>query len=126
MTEPDRPPPPLDYRPPAADRRDRPGMPFWGQMALGFVAFVVSIPVAVWGGGAVAGFTGTSGALFGALPWAVLTEGVLLFVTVYAWERWRWRGFAAGVLAGVGLLVLAVGACFVAVLSDGPSTRPGG
>ena len=117
MTSADPPPPRLDYRPPAADRRDEPSRPFWVQMAVGFGAFILTLLVFLLGAAASVNLFATpQSRMGGVLLWLLLIAVALLVVTVHAWTRWRWRGFAAGVLTGFGVLALLVGLCFAAVI----------
>jgi hypothetical protein len=98
---------PLQYeRPRATVDDDGPagGVPFIGQMAIGFGAFLVyavlvSMSVSV-----------RSPGWEGVLAIVNFTMLLLLFaVAGVARSRWRWRGFLVGVLSGFGLMMLGIG-----------------
>jgi len=103
-------PVPLNYVTPV---RPAGGVPFIGQMALGVVAFVLGIILAVLAGAGAAAVNAP-----GWLTWLVAgsVQAAVIVVAVVVWRRWAWRGFFVGVVTGllisVGLVLLAAGLCF--------------
>jgi len=112
--KPDGPVLPLDY---ARPRGPAGGVPFIGQMAIGFGAFVVMCVVTLLAGAIGASAWGSSTTLVPVVA-GVLVLGLpillLAVLTIVTWRRWRWRGFLVGVLVGLGLVLLAAGLCFAA------------
>ena len=105
--EPPKPPLQLGYAAPNWWERPAGNVPFIAQVAIGFGAFVTACVLA-----AVMVATGRGGAPE-VLIAPVMALVLLTFVGGVARRRWRWPGFAVGVLIGVGLALLAVGLCFV-------------
>lgn len=92
---------------PYASRRDnRPagGVGAIAQFILGFFSFFVALASGVAG-------TATRGS---SVPVFWVVPLVPLAFAIYARIKLRWRGFLPGYLSGLGLLLLAMGACFIA------------
>ena len=105
----------LDYASPMIDRPAG-GVGYGGQLALGFAAFVATGVAGVVITGIIGSATNGQNGIF--LIGPVVTLAGLVYLTVVARRRWRWRGFIVGVLIGLGLVLLAVGLCFVVVLGN--------
>ncbi len=84
---------------------EKPEVSFNVQVMLGFVAYVISASCVVFFGGYAFG----SGVTF----------GILIILTIFLHTKYRWKGFAIGVLIGLGPTVLAIGLCFAAFISAG-------
>ena len=101
-------PPPLAYRAPRDDQLERSSVPYWVQVAAGFgsslLIVLIGFPIRIVYGG-----------LVGRLAFSLIAVSLL---SIYLNKRYRWRGFAVGVLLMWGLTALAVGTC-VAVFSFG-------
>ena len=105
---------PLNYASPEANRPVG-GVGFAGQVALGFAAFVAAVIV----GTVITAIIGNTvpQADTSMLLGPVIAMAALIYLTVTAHGRWRWKGFLIGVLGTLGLILLAVGLCFVVVFS---------
>ena len=102
--QPPKPPVQLNYAtPPAPGTGPAGNVPYIAQMAIGFAAFlligIISVVITV--------------SMNSPAPGLILAPLLLTVLCVIARVRWRWRGFLAGVLIALGLLLLAAGICAV-------------
>jgi len=112
MTQPPDPknPRPLDYAPPMGNKPAG-GVPFIGQMAIGFAALfvvpIVSFLIALFLPSALHDSPTLMPYIYA--PLTVVLP--LIGLATIAWRRWHWRGVLVGMATALGLVLVAWGLC---------------